>query len=65
VERRELKKEIEKGIRRVKEFEEALAEAKQAQSRVMLGSGTKEVAIKEVSHQNMILTDTIDRQTEE
>ena len=49
MEKRELKSDIEKGLRRIKELEDAVIEAKQTQTRVMLGTGTKEVAVKEVT----------------
>jgi chromosome segregation ATPase len=61
VERRELKGEVDKATRRIKELEETLVEVKHTQSRVMLGTGTKEIAIKEVSQQNLILNDSIDK----
>jgi predicted nucleic acid-binding Zn-ribbon protein len=61
VERRELKGEVDKATRRIKELEDTLLEVKHTQSRVMLGTGTKEIAVKEVSQQNLILNDTIDK----
>jgi chromosome segregation ATPase len=61
VERRELKGEVDKATRRIKELEETLVEVKHTQSRVMLGTGTKEIAVKEVSQQNLILNDSIDK----
>jgi precorrin-6x reductase len=61
VERRELKGEVDKGTRRIKEMEDTLFEVKQTQSRVMFGTGTKEIAVKEVTQQNLILLDSIDK----
>ena len=65
IEKREFKGDLEKAHRRLRELEEAVADAKQTQTRVMLGTGTKDVAVKEVTQQNMILSDCIEKMKNE